>query len=721
VSASLREQLQRTLGSSYALERELGGGGMSRVFMAREAALERDVVVKVLAPELAAGVSAERFAREIKLAAALQQANIVPLLSAGETDGLPYYTMPFVDGLSLRARLERNGPLPVGEVLHVLHDVARALAYAHEHGVVHRDIKPENILLSGDAAVVTDFGIAKALAASKTQAPGGTLTQVGTSIGTPAYMAPDQAAGDPATDHRADLYALGCVAYEMLAGMAPFADRAPHQLFAAHLNEAPAPLAAKRTDAPIALAALVMRCLEKDPAKRPQSAREILEALDGVGPVATSSTVAASLRTRRRRLGLASVACAVLAIAALGARAALRTRGGTDAIAGALDASVAAVGAHSIAVLPFENRGDSADAYFAEGITDAVRGKLTALPGVSVVARASSVSYPPGKQVPAVVARDLGVRYLLTGTVRFAGTGVERRVQVSPELVEVVAGHAPESRWQQPFDAAVKDVFAVQARIAGDVASAMQVALGAATKAQLAGVPTGNDAAYDAFLRGEAIRNASPTDPRSLRRGVAAYEEAVRHDSTMAQAWAGLSSMLALLYANATPTPELARSAGVAAQRAVALDSAASDGWAALSYYHRMVSHDLARALEAAGRARANAPSNASVRVTAAAAEAELGQLEAAARDLAEAARLDPRNVRVWGNQLVVLLRLGRVADARAAAERELALAPTSISAVEDRILAEVAAGDVSAAGAGRARGARVVAREAHVADVAPK
>jgi eukaryotic-like serine/threonine-protein kinase len=186
-SDPLRAQLQTTLGTAYTLERELGGGEMSRVFVAHNTTLERNVVVKVLSPELAAGVSAEQFTREIKLAAGLQQANIVPLLSAGETDGLPFYTMPFVDGMSLRARLERNGAMPTAEAVSELRDVARALAYAHERGVVHRDIKPENILLSGEAAVVTDFGIAKALSASRTVAPGGTLTQVGTSIGTPAY------------------------------------------------------------------------------------------------------------------------------------------------------------------------------------------------------------------------------------------------------------------------------------------------------------------------------------------------------------------------------------------------------------------------------------------------------------------------------------------------------------------------------------------------------
>jgi serine/threonine-protein kinase len=209
----LRDPLQTTLGSAYTLGRELGGGGMSRVFVAREEALGRDVVVKVLAPELAQGLSAERFAREIRLAAGLQEPHIVPVHAAAVTaDGLPYYTMPYVDGESLRVRLLK-GPVPLAEAVGVLRDVALALEYAHAHGLVHRDIKPDNVLLSGRTAVVTDFGIAKAVAASKTQAPDGpaagpasrTLTQLGTSLGTPAYMAPEQAAGDPATDHRADL------------------------------------------------------------------------------------------------------------------------------------------------------------------------------------------------------------------------------------------------------------------------------------------------------------------------------------------------------------------------------------------------------------------------------------------------------------------------------------------------------------------------------------
>ncbi len=282
-------QLQSSLGTAYLIERELGGGGMSRVFLAMENRLRRRVVVKVLAGELAAGINAERFEREIQVAASLQQANIVPVLSAGDTNGIPWYTMPFVEGESLRARLDADGALPLADVMSILRDVARALEFAHGRGVVHRDIKPDNVLLSGGTAVVTDFGIAKALSASR-EAPGGTLTQIGMSLGTPAYMAPEQAAGDPTIDHRADLYALGCLAYELLAGHTPFHDRSPQRMLAAHLTEAPRPVGELRLDAPASLSDLVMRLLEKDPGHRPASAAEVGRTLDATP---TSDTLAA--------------------------------------------------------------------------------------------------------------------------------------------------------------------------------------------------------------------------------------------------------------------------------------------------------------------------------------------------------------------------------------------------------------------------------------------
>src|SRR5215471_17656650 len=290
----IRSDLQSSLGDSYKLERELGGGGMSRVFLAEETALGRRVVVKVLSPELLAGVNIDRFRREIQLAARLQQAQIVPVLSAGEMDGMPYYTMPFVDGESLRARVARQRQLPVQEVVGILRDVTRALAYAHEHGVVHRDIKPDNVLLSGGTAVVTDFGIAKAIAAAsgqseRTEPATGALTQLGTSVGTPAYISPEQASGDPDIDARSDIYSLGCMAYELLAGLPPFDGRSPQRTLVAHLTERPTPVSALRADAPSALADLVMQCLEKEPAARPQTAAAISTALDAVSTGAFGS------------------------------------------------------------------------------------------------------------------------------------------------------------------------------------------------------------------------------------------------------------------------------------------------------------------------------------------------------------------------------------------------------------------------------------------------
>ncbi|MEO7967117.1 MAG: serine/threonine-protein kinase, partial [Gemmatimonadaceae bacterium] len=257
--SELRERLQEALGDAYTLERELGGGGMSRTYVATEHALSRRVVVKILAPELLAGISVERFKREVLLAAGLQHPHVVPVLSAGDADGLPWFTMPFVDGESLRARLDK-GALPIGEVTGVLRDVARALEFAHSRGVVHRDIKPDNVLLAGSSATVTDFGIAKAISAARTTASGATLTAVGTSIGTPAYMPPEQAAGDPDVDHRSDIYAFGAMAYELLSGRPPFVADSPARIISAHFNEIPRDVRELRADTPPILAELVMRC-----------------------------------------------------------------------------------------------------------------------------------------------------------------------------------------------------------------------------------------------------------------------------------------------------------------------------------------------------------------------------------------------------------------------------------------------------------------------------
>jgi tetratricopeptide (TPR) repeat protein len=294
VPSELREQLQKALGAAYHVERELGGGGMSRVFLARETAFDRPVVVKVLPPDLA-GVSVDRFKREIAVAARLQHPHIVPLISAGEMNGLPYYTMPFVDGESLRHHLAASGPLSVGETVRLLRDIASALAHAHRAGVVHRDIKPDNVMLAGGAATVLDFGVAKAVrdAAGSGDTAHSGLTSLGIALGTPAYMAPEQAAADPGVDHRADLYAFGVMAYEMLVGQTPFGHRPAQELLVAHLTETPVPIAERRDDIPDGLAALITACLAKKPAERPRSADALVAMLDGIGSPGGNATTRA--------------------------------------------------------------------------------------------------------------------------------------------------------------------------------------------------------------------------------------------------------------------------------------------------------------------------------------------------------------------------------------------------------------------------------------------
>jgi eukaryotic-like serine/threonine-protein kinase len=317
----LRGRLEQALVGLYAFQRELGGGGMSRTYLAVERSLNRRVVVKVLAPELLVGISVERFRREVLLAAQLQHPHVVPVLTAGDADGFPWFSMPYVDGDSLRQRLER-GPLGTGEVISILRDVARALAYAHSHGIVHRDIKPDNVLLSAGSATVTDFGIAKAITAARTGGDGGhaTLTQVGTSIGTPTYMAPEQAAADPNADHRVDLYAFGVMAYELIAGQPPFQGSTPARLLAAHMTESPRDLRSIRGDVPAALAEVIMACLAKDPDARPQQAKDLIRVLETVTSSGNAAAVPAALRGGRMPTGKA-LALWALATAGVGVTA----------------------------------------------------------------------------------------------------------------------------------------------------------------------------------------------------------------------------------------------------------------------------------------------------------------------------------------------------------------------------------------------------------------
>src|SRR3984893_8102813 len=446
------------------MKRELRAGGMARVFVARDETLGRDVVVKVLPPELTYNFSAARFAREIKLAAALQEPHIVPVLPAVQTvGGLPYFTMPFVRGESLRTRILKGPAVSLEESLSILHDVARALAYAHGQGIVHRDTKLENILLSEGTAVVTDFGIAKAVQAARTAAPpegGGAITQPGDHVGTPAYMAPEQAAGDPATDQRADIYAWGVVAYELISGKHPFAERTtPQALLTAQMSDTPPPITSTNPRVPRSIADLVLRCLSKTATMRPASGTELLAALDDPSTVRFPRT---DVDWRRRRGAL--IATLVILLMLVGGGAVWRAR-------------AASARPPLIAVLPFATEGRSADSSFADGLRDAVTGKLARLGGLSVIDRKSVSSLAPSPGMSAQQAgKSLGADYVLRATVRWArGADGQPRVRVSPALIRVSDGT---TRWAgEPEIVSPADPFTIQANVATRVAEALNVVM----------------------------------------------------------------------------------------------------------------------------------------------------------------------------------------------------------------------------------------------------
>jgi len=431
VTDPVRERLAHALSGTHTIERELGGGGMARVFVATERALGRSVVVKTLPDDAWTVSAAQRFQREILTAAQLQHANIVPVLSAGDAGGVPFFTMPFVDGATLRARLA-GGALPLAEATSILRDVARALAAAHAKGVVHRDIKPENILLSAGAALVTDFGVAKALSLA-TGAPDGTsaMTAVGMAIGTPAYMAPEQIAADPSLDHRADLYAWGLVAYETLCGQRPFAELTGTALVQAQMNTVPPSLRATAPQVPAALVDVVMQCLAKDPEQRPASATALLAVLDRPSGEASMRAPSAP---RRGPL----VAAAVLVAAAMVAAAWwLRGRPATTP-----DADV-------VAIAPFRVSGASGDvAYLREGIGDVVSAQLRTLPDLRVLGMkvmldkwqraAGSVDADLDDDAARTVAQQVGAGQLVVGSV----IGTRDRVTIAARLLRAGGGAA---------------------------------------------------------------------------------------------------------------------------------------------------------------------------------------------------------------------------------------------------------------------------------------
>jgi serine/threonine-protein kinase len=646
---------------------------MSRVFLAEEVSLGRKVVIKVLPPDLAATVNVERFQREIQLAARLQHPHIVPVHAAGISEGLPYYTMPFIEGESLRARLARAGELPVQDAARILRDVLSALSYAHEHGVVHRDIKPDNVLLTGNHAVVADFGVAKALSASTN--PGSSLTSLGVALGTPAYMAPEQAAADPTTDHRADLYGVGAMAYEMLTGQQVFSARSPQAMFAAHMTERPEPIAVRRPSVPRELSSLIMRSLEKRAADRPQSAAEMLAQLEAAVTPSGATTPHAAIapaKSDRRGMFMAMAAAVVLALLASSTAYWRGHRGSETNAAAATDS------APSLAVLPFDNLGSKDDEYFAEGMTDEISSKLGTLVGLTVIGRQSAKAYANTTKPAQQIGKELGATYLLTGTVRWDRSRPGHKlVKITPVLQRASTGAQV---WSEPYQGEATGVFDIQAKVAESVAQAMRVRLSGTEKEALASRPTNNAEAYDYYLRGISVAGGIVSSATAYLRGSALFQRAVELDPhfAVAYAWIGISELNAYWFRDNNPRRlEIAKTA---IDKALSLDPKSATGHLALANYYYRGLLDYRRALEALESAQKLAPNDPDPWNLRGLVHRRQGKYDDALADMTRSTQLDPRNARFVEAVCETQMLTRRYEDAEKTCGRLIELDPGRLS-----------------------------------------
>jgi serine/threonine-protein kinase len=525
-------------------------------------------------------------------------------------------------------------------------------------------------------------------------------------------MSPEQGAGERELDGRSDLYSLGVVLYEMLAGEPPYTGPTAQAILARRFTSEVPRVRQVRPTVPESVEQALLKVLAPVPADRFQTAAEFARALapsaftattpsaftaatpSGAGAqqaptqATAAPTVAPSAPSRPRRVAAPAFVLGLLVMASMGMFLLLRSHRATEDHG---------TGPKRVAVLPFENLGPAEDEYFADGVTDAVRGKLTGIPGLEVTARSSSSQYKKTPKSPQQIGQELGVQYLLTGTVRWEkGSAGQSRVQVSPELIQVSTAAA---KWQQPFDAPLTDVFQVQADIAGRVVQALDVALGAGQRDQLAEKPTQNLTAYDAFLKGEEVSSAmGTTDPGTLRQALVHYEKAAALDSAFALAWARISQVHSLLYFLTAPGPEDRDASHAAAERALALAPNGPQGRLALGDYHYRITHDYSQALEQYAIGRRIAPRDAELLVATALTEQTLGQWEASLQHLQEAQTIDPRSVNTARRLTRTLFWLRRYPEALRVNDQGLALAPASFELLENKAMVHLAQGDLAGA-----------------------
>jgi TolB-like protein/Flp pilus assembly protein TadD len=655
------ETLARVLADRYRIERELGAGGMATVYLAEDLRHQRKVALKVLRPELAAVVGGGRFQREIQIAAQLQHPHILPLLDSGEAAGLLFYAMPYVEGQSLRERLTREKQLPVDDALRITREVADGLSYAHSRGVVHRDIKPENILLESGHAVIADFGIARAI----DQAAGARLTETGMALGTPAYMSPEQAAGSRDLDGRSDLYSLGCMLFEMLAGQPPFSGPTVESVVHQHLAVEPPSITRIRPAVQASVAAALERALSKTPADRFNPVALFAEAL---GAPAREAVAPAAMRGARPAwrgrvaLGLGAVALAIGAVAA--GRALLGGRRATG------------YPRTAIAVLPLENLSPQGPyAYFAGGLHDELLTQLAKVAALTVIGRTSVAAYAGTAKPLREIGSELGVGSIVEGSVQVVGN----RLRVIVQLIDpATQAHL----WAEHYDRTLDDAFAVESDIAQRIVAGVGARLTSAEAGALGAAPTQSAEAYQLYLEGIEYYRRPGYERVNLETAQRLFERALMLDSTFAPAHAALSEVHGQMFwfrYDVSP-PQLAQmraEAETALRLAPDLPSVRVAMGVAL---YR--DGDYRQALAEFGRALRAAPGDAGVWAWMGYAYRRLGNWDSVDVAFTNASRLDPRNANLFYDlRGHTCQSLRRYADAIAAYRQALTLAPDLLAA----------------------------------------
>jgi len=687
VPMPIPERLQTSLAERYRMERELGQGGMATVYLAQDLKHQRQVAVKVLKPELGAVLGAERFVNEIRTTANLQHPNLLPLFDSGEADGLLFYVMPYVEGETLRARLDAERQLPVDETIRLISLLAGALDFAHARGVVHRDLKPENILLQAGQPIIADFGIALAVA----EAGGERVTQTGLSLGTPHYMSPEQAAGTQTVDARSDQYALGATAYEMLTGEPPHTGPTTPAIVARLMTETPRDIRATRPAVPAGVDAAIQRALEKSPADRFPSCGAFASAL-AVGARETASRDAGVANDAARAAaggvvgggipdrttaprsalggrvgsigGLVALALAVVAGVVFTRRAPTSEPSGRAATTSATE--------QSLVVLPFTSvGGDTANSYFAAGIADELTSALMQIPGLRLAGRASAARVKEQGGGAREIGELLNVAAVLDGSVRRAGG----RIRVSAELTS-----AGDERviWSQTYERSLADVFAVQDEITREIVAALQLRLVSAGGAggMSARGGTTNLEAYDLYLRALPLYKARGSGLIEAQRYL---EEAITRDPGFARAHAMLAStLLAQPYFVSINSRDVAQRGRAAAMRAIALDDSLADGHQALAHAHAEA-NEWSAARREYERAIALDPRFVEAHYRMGELLHRMGLSRESLGHLEAANRLDPLYAQNNAYRSLTLAMLGRIDEAIAVAERALALDPKHI------------------------------------------